>query len=655
MSFAQPSWLFMLILIPILGIGAVITSQLRRKQWAVFIAPRLRGALLKRASLLAHWLALIFLLATCIMLISSLARPQGSAGVRAEKTVGHNVLIALDLSRSMRVTDVKPDRLAQAKMVIYELLDRIPNERIGLIGFAGSAYIYAPLTIDHPAIRETVEQMDENWATRGGSDLAAALHLATETLAKTGQKNNALVIISDGEKHEGDLDGMIAEAEKSGVYILAVGVGTEDGGFVPNPEAPGGKMLDNKGRPVISQMQPQVLRKLATETKGRFAIAGSGQDISQMIESVVKDLDTYEMKGRDRPVSIEFYQWLLLPAIFFLMTSIIAGTRWRRVKTVTLVAGLFLISSNSHANEVSQAHTAFEQKNYSQARDYYHQLAEKTSIMDLSARYSLGEAIAAYRTHDFKGARGAYSRALLANNPEVQKNAHIGIGNSLFQLGWMGLTDQVYPTDSQTLPDLSRFDTIVKSQLEKMRKTPAPEEDETDGYIKIQALITNWTDAIHHFNSAHAIATSDKVPTQNRGLTIVYLKRLQQLLKEEKKNIEEAIPQPIPDKNSPQQGKPGDGESDDKNKDKSGDKKGDKKDSNPKKNEDKGKSGEPKNPNEKNGKKKNELKNDSKNGENDPNESPQDRARRILKENADLEKGPPIPGRREYRDAEKDW
>ncbi len=206
MKFAQPAWLVLLVLLPLLGVAAVFVARLRRKQWAAFVAPRLRGVLLKRGSPLPRWFALLFLLAACAAIIIALARPQGDAGTRTEKSLGRNVLIALDLSRSMRVRDVKPDRLAQAKMVIYELLDAMPNERVGLIGFAGTAYVYAPLTVDHGAVRETVEQIDETWAPLGGSDLAAAVRLATDTLKKTGQKNNALVILSDGEKHEGDLD-----------------------------------------------------------------------------------------------------------------------------------------------------------------------------------------------------------------------------------------------------------------------------------------------------------------------------------------------------------------------------------------------------------------------------------------------------------------
>ncbi len=653
MSFAQPGWLVLLILIPLLGIGAVLASRLRKRQWDAFVAPRLRGALLKRGSSLPRWFALFFLLTACAAMIVALARPQGDAGVRTEKTIGRNVLIALDLSRSMRVSDVKPDRLAQAKVVIYELLEAMPNERIGLIGFAGSPYLYAPLTIDHSAVRETVEQVDETWAPKGGSDLAAAVHLATETFKKTGQKNNALVILSDGEKHEGDLDAMIAEAEKSGVYILAVGVGTEDGGFVPNADFPNGQMVDKSGRPVVSRLQADVMRKLATETKGRFTLAGSGLDIPEMVKSVVKDLDAFEMKGRDRRVSIEFYQWLLLPAILFLIVSITAGTRWKGIKVSILVAGAFFLPADARASDASSAKAALAAKKYDEARKAYHKLAETSKLREQAAGYRLGEATAAYRGGDFRGARTAFSQTLLSQDPEIQASAHLGMGNSLFQLGWQGLSEETYPSTPESLPDLERFDTMVKELLAKLRETEAPQEGEASGYVRIESLITNWADAVRHFDSAMVLAPSDKAAQQNRNLTMTYLKRLRELLKQEEQETEQSMPQPQPGKGEPQKGDGGSGEGDPKEGegDKEGPKKQDGKNGEEQQDKNDGKGEKPEGKDGKKG----EQDQEAKNGDKNPNESPEDRARRILKENSDCEKGPLTPGRYEFQDPEEDW
>jgi len=652
-KFAQPAWLVLLVLLPLLGVAALLVARLRRKQWAAFVAPRLRSVLVKRGSPLPRWFALLFLLAACAAILIALARPQGDDGTRTEKTLGRNLLIALDLSRSMRVRDVKPDRLAQAKLVIFELLDAMPNERVGLIGFAGTSYVYAPLTVDHGAVRETVEQIDESWMPLGGSDLASAVRLATDTLKKTGQKNNALVILSDGEQHQGDLEQMITEAERSGVFILAIGVGTEDGDYVPNPDFPDNRMVDRDGQPVISRLQPGVLRKLASETKGRYAVAGIGMDIPAMVKSAIKDLDAFEMEGRERSVFLEFYQWLVLPAIVFLIASILAGTRWRGVNVTVLAATVFLTPSFVRADAVAAAKQALQQQRYLDARDAYHKLAQGVTLPDRRARFHLGEANAAYLGKDYKTARSAFSRALLSADPAVRANSFVGMGNTLFQLGWQSLADESYPGDSQQAPSLETFDTLVKARLAKLKESADPAQAEAGGYARMDSLITNWADAVRHFDSALAAEPSNKMALSNKKTALIYLKRLAELLEQDQQQTEDSLPQP-----QPGEGKPEKGEGDPKEKPEGQD--GD--DTGPKPPGDKGQGDqEPKdgagddkeNPADKAGDKKDDK--ESEKGKTDPGETPEERARRILKENADLEKGPLTPGRREFREPEKDW
>jgi Ca-activated chloride channel family protein len=652
MDFAHPGWLALLILIPLLGIGGILASRLKKRQWSSFVAPRLRERLLKRGSPLPRWVALFLLLAACSALIISMARPRGDAGTRTEKTLGRNVLIALDISRSMRVSDVKPDRLAQAKVVIYELLEAMPNERIGFIAFAGTAYVHAPLTIDHSAVRETVEQVDEKWAPLGGSDLASAVKLATETLKETGQKNNALVILSDGERHDDNLDDMIANASAAGVRIISIAVGTEDGGIVPNEDFPNGQMIDRSGRTVISQLHTEVMRKLAEDTNGRFAIAGSGLDIPTMVKSVVKDLDSFEIDGRARKISIEFYQWMLFPAIVLLAGSIIAGTRWKGIRAVALLAGGMLVLQPADASEATRAMKALKDNRHEEARDSYHKLADNEGRAETRARYRLGEGTAAYRAGDFRGARAAFSGSILSEDRAVRSGGHLGMGNTLFQLGWMGLSGEAYPTDPESIPDINRFDTIVKEALAKMRESDASEDSDSGGYVKFESLITNWADAVKHYDSTLALTPADASARGNRVMTVTYLKRLQELLKQEEEDGTQALGQAQPGEGPPQEGEEGEGDGEPR-KGKGGNGKGEEGEGEGEEEDDEGQGdqGEDKNK----GKKGEEESENEGDGGNNPNESPQERARRLLKENSDTEKGPLTPGRREFRDAEKDW
>ena len=647
MNLAHPAWLFALTLPLVLAVLAVVIARLRRSQWQAFAADRLRPILIKRRSPITRWISFSLLLLACISLVIALTRPHEKAGTREEKILSRNVLIALDLSRSMRVQDVKPDRLSRAKIAIYELLEELPNERVGIIGFAGSSYVYAPLTVDHAAVRQTVEQIDENWATLGGSNLKEALELAIDTLKKTGQKQNALVIFSDGEKHDDSLDDIASEAKLAGVNILAIGIGTENGDYVPNADFPSNRMVDETGQPVISRLQPEVLRNLAEATNGKYAAAGSGDDIASLVKNSIKELDAIEMDGRQREISIEYYQWFLLPAIAFLFATIIIGTRWRGVGKVIAAIAIFLMPDPSQADDAKDAARFLSEKNFSAASQTYRKLAKETRSSNLRSRYHLGEGIASLRGGSFKSARSAFSKSLDANNPDVLAEAHLGMANSLFQLGWLELAESAYPQDLKSSPDMAQFDQLVRTRLKKL--ADAKEDGEME---KIEVLITNWTDAVRHYDSAISKMPASNAAKNNRQMTITYLKRLRELLEEEKEKTEQNMPMPQPGGEGESQPDEGDGDPDEKqggdqqNKDskspgEKGDEKREKKDgSNGKKPKPKDDPGKDKDKGEK---------------PEDPNETPEKRARRILKDSADLEKGPLTPGQREFNTPAKDW
>ncbi|MES2997671.1 MAG: VWA domain-containing protein [Verrucomicrobiota bacterium] len=662
MNFAHPAWFFLIALIPLLVIGALLTSRLRRAQWAEFAASRLRAALVRSQGGLHRVFAFAFLLAALAAIIIALARLQGDAGVRVEKSSGHNVMIALDLSRSMRVADVKPDRLSQAKIVIEELLDAMPDERFGLIGFAGEAYTYAPLTIDHAAVRETVAQIDETWAPTGGSNIRKAVRLAIETLKKTGQSNNALVLISDGEKHDGDLEATITEAKRAGVYILAVGVGTENGDYVPNDKLPNRRAVDRSGKPIISRLQPEVLSSLANGTNGRFAIAGTGLDIPAMVRSVIKDLDAFQSEGRKRRIAVEFYQWFVLPAIVLLMISIVVGTRWRRTAAAIPLLAMFFSIDTARGDEVAQAKRDLKAGRNEEAAHGYRNITDvpappvglddkpwlermghslkKHSVTPLRERKALfehGRGEAEYRRGDHNEAIAGFSGSLLSSDPAVRARGHFGIGNSLFQTGWFTLAAAPYSPPEK--PGFETFDQLVHAYLAAITSALfAPPAEEGPSIAALKDLITNWTDAVRHFEAAAEIYGDwvSPSPRQNAELTTAYLKRLQELLKEMEQQAQQQGRMQGP-------GQPGEGEGGGNDEKQENDGDGDPKDG---KNGDKNKDqGPPKEPDDGSGAGKDRK----------PGETPEEHARRKLKENSDLERGPVSPGQHELRNPEKDW
>lgn len=662
MQLAHPYWLLALILLPLIVLGVALASGRRKKRWSQLVAGRLRESLIRRANPIPIWLSFSFLLAAIALIILGLTGPRGDGGTETEKSAGRNLLLALDLSRSMNVEDTAPDRLSLAKLVIYELLEEMPSDRIGLIGFAGEPYLYAPLTIDHSAVRETVEQMDTSWPTLGGSDLGSAVRLGIETLNKTNQTNKAMVLLTDGEMHKGDLDQMISEAREAGVYIIAVGVGTEDGGYVPNQDFPDNRMLDRNGNPVLSRLDGESLSELARKTGGSFAIAGSGADIAHMVSSAIAGLEAFEIEGRERKVYVEFYQWLVSPAVLLLIASLIAGTRWRGVSpasataVVTVVA--FLLASDPGQAQESAGPKQREM-------ELYQQLAEKALLNGRRARYRLGEADAAYRLQDWERATRAYSAALMSKHKDVLTAAHHGIGNTLFQKGWLRFLDSPYTADSPEGTGLEHFEQAVRDKLQKLRgsdpeeeeEEPQTDSDKTFTYDDIRHSILDWTDSVRHFRSVLDMQSDHQGALQNRELTLIYLRKLRELLEDDRKQNEELMSQM---QSAP---RPGDGEKkqegeDGKKNDQDGDQQagennqlsdqGEPKDAkgetdpdgqpdpdqNPRERDNTGKEDEP------------ELR---------PGETPEENARRRLRESADSEKGPLTPGRIKFQKPEKDW
>jgi hypothetical protein len=235
----------------------------------------------------------------------------------------------------------------------------------------------------------------------------------------------------------------------------------------------------------------------------------------------------------------------------------------------------------------------------------------------------------------------------------VLGSAHLGVGKTLFQLGWQSLADSPYPEQPDQTPDMSAFDELVRKKLDEMRG----KEESAGGSAAMESLITNWADAVRHFDSALDATPGEEAATHNRRMVMTYLKRLRELLEEDSEQTEQSMPQPQQGEGQPKpeeegEGKPEKNDQNGKPKDKGqqqeGDQ-GDQEDQQPRN----GEGDQEQKPDDKSGKKKDEEAGEKEPA--NPDETPEERARRILKENADIEKGPLTPGHIEFNPPEKDW
>jgi len=309
----------------------------------------------------------------------------------------------------------------------------------------------------------------------------------------------------------------------------------------------------------------------------------------------------------------------------------------------------------------SEARRLLNRGEYEAARERYQSLADAANSSSRRAALRLGEGLAAYRGGDFRGARAGFSGALLGPDPQVRRKAHTGLGNSLFQLGWIGLADSAYPADPTQVPDLDQFDAIARERIARMLDSPEPDDGETDGFARIRDTILNWSDAARHFQSALDLDPRDASALANRRTTMAFLERLRDLLQEERDDTEQSIPEPSQGEGGGEgepdtgEGEPGEepdqkGEGgDDPDSEGQGGERPDESDPSDRDGDpdDEPRDGEPQESETESG--------DEGNVGVDPNETPEERARRILNENADVETGPLNPGRRQFMLPEKDW
>lgn len=653
MTFAYPTVLLLLIIVPIFSVLAVFIARRKRKQWQEFVADRLRPRLLRSAPPWPRRLSLISLLLGLAFLIIALARPQLEESTQTETTRGRNLIIVLDLSRSMLANDLKPSRLDQAKALIYELLETLPNDRIGVIGFASMPYLFAPLTSDHIAVRETVEQLDCDSIPTGGSDVAEAVKLAVQTLKETAQQNNGLLILSDGEEHAPELLKTLDEIQQSGTYVFAVGIGTEDGSFIPDRNFPDGRFRDVNDEVVLTRLQSDVLRSFAEKAGGRFALAQSASDIPQMVASAVADLESFELKGREKVVATELFQWFLVPAVMLMIASHLFSTQWRPRRTalavLLLLSGLGLSAPEVHAAALPtlpEARAALESEDFSAAQQMFEQLAnEEKPMSEKRASLMLGKATADYRLKDYAAARKSYSEALTAEDSAVRSAAHHGMSNTLFQLGWAELAEgESYPDDKIAS---EKFDELLQKRMEEwMTDDQGSADQPSNGLRRMQNIMLNWSDAVRHSQSALELRPDQNAVQQNGALARHYLEKLRQKMEQQQQEMQAQMqgqgeePGQEPGKSEGEGEEEGDGEGQPKdNKDGKGKQDGD----------------DPKNPNGKTPEPEKADPNNTHGKDQRPGESKEDRALRKLKENADLQRGIVAPGRHEYRRPAKDW
>jgi Ca-activated chloride channel homolog len=446
MSFGAPQWLWGLVLVPIL-IALFIRAERRgtirlREFVSARLLPQLAGTVNRPRRILRFGLQLLGL----ALAIVSLAQPRWGYTFEDVKRKGLDLLIAVDTSRSMLSNDVQPNRLERVKLAAHDLISELQGDRVGLIAFAGRAFLQAPLTIDYDAALESVNDLDTKTIPEGGTNISAAISLATQSFGKSAVGNRALVIFTDGEELSGDAVKNAKAAADAGVRILTIGVGTSSGSLIPVSGEDGETSFvkDSAGQVVKSKLDEKRLREVAQAAGGFYLHLENGpRTMQQLYTEGLAKMQAAEMDVRLSRRPIERYEWPLGAALIALALSILIGERKRSrervyahspAKIATAAAALWLAFCQFGFG-AAPGLDAYRDGKFNDAYSQFQQTLKVHPKSRAEDKLQFDSGAAAYKSEEYGKALESFSQALLSPDNGLQGKSHYNLGNTLYQRG----------------------------------------------------------------------------------------------------------------------------------------------------------------------------------------------------------------------------
>ena len=504
-TFAEPFWLLAGAIVLVLLVIFFKTMQRRRQQeLARFASSHLLGKLCASVSGRRRAIkktVLLFAIACCFV---ALARPQYGVKWVEVKRKGIDILFAIDTSKSMLAEDVRPNRLQRAKYGVLDFIGQLEGDRVGLMPFAGSAFLMCPMTIDYSAFESSLQALDTAIIPKGGTDLAAVIAEA-EVVLPNEANHKILVLITDGENLEGDVMLAAKHAAEKGMTIYTVGVGTSEGELIPlTRNGKTGFVKDASGKFITSQLDKKSLTEIAKVTGGLYVPLGtSGEGLQTIYQQKLSLIPKEELAEKRHKVPLERFIWPLGGAIVLLIVEFLIGgrkskrslripfvkTAGRRKKKAMAVALFCCLLPISNFARASAGEDAYHAADFLTASAFY---SEQLELTPNDARLHYNYGTAAYKNNLFEDAAQSFSEALKSDDLRLQELAYYNLGNALFQRGKESLqTDKQHTIDLwqqamdsfdgalqlDSVNDDANFNlALVKKKLEKLKQEQKEEE-----------------------------------------------------------------------------------------------------------------------------------------------------------------------------------
>lgn len=290
--FESPAYLWLLWSIPVLAIIRFVCYKLRRKKLLRFGEMSLVNRLMPNVSKIRPSVKFWLSVAALALMIVMLARPQMGSKISHEERNGIETIIALDISNSMLAEDVVPSRLQKSKMLVENLVDHFTNDKIGLVVFAGDAFVQLPITTDYVSAKMFLQDINPSLIQTQGTDIARAISLSMNSFTQQKGLGKAIILITDGEDHEGGALEAAKEAKKKGINVFILGVGSSNG--APIPLGNGDYMRDNAGNTVMTTLNEQMCRDVAKAGSGTYIHVDNTSDAQEKLNDELSRLQKGE-------------------------------------------------------------------------------------------------------------------------------------------------------------------------------------------------------------------------------------------------------------------------------------------------------------------------------------------------------------------------
>jgi Ca-activated chloride channel family protein len=337
MQFGSIHYLLLLWLTPALVFFYLYAGLRRQRRIRVFCGPDLHERL--TSSLLSgrRRLKAVLIVAAVVFLVLAMAHPRWGYHWEDVKRVGVDIIVAVDVSRSMLAEDIPPSRLERARRKLQDFTAMLDGDRVGLVAFAGTSFLQCPLTLDYGAFSMFLEHLSPDMIPVPGTDMAAAIRTATRAFNRKERTSKALILITDGEDHAGDVMQAAREARREGVRIFVIGIGTPDGTPVPGVDGKGGFMQDRSGSLVLSRLDENTLQKIALETDGAYVRSVTGDlDLETIYHGAIKkDIEEKELSAARRKRWEERFQWFAALALLCLVLEFFIRENRRKRATAS--------------------------------------------------------------------------------------------------------------------------------------------------------------------------------------------------------------------------------------------------------------------------------------------------------------------------------